>query len=128
MRIVPRRGSDESFSGGGGTGNSFEVLVSLVDGLGRRLNGSGRWPALTEAARPVMTGLRWMGLLSAEPAGSGLDRSASGGGVGGNIFLLTGGSDCWREREAMPGLTRLDAANEMPSGGRSSRPLEAGTT
>ena len=43
----------------------------------------------------------------------------SGGGVGGKTFLLFGGSDCclllWR-----PGLTRLVAAKDMLSAGRSS--------
>lgn len=47
--------------------------------------------------------------------------SCSGGGVGGKTLRLIGGSDCCLERLWRPGLTRLDAANEMDSGGRSSR-------
>jgi hypothetical protein len=46
-------------------------------------------------------------------------RSASGGGVGGKTLRLFGGSDCCL-RDWMPGLTRLVAAYEMLSAGRSS--------
>jgi len=44
-------------------------------------------------------------------------RSVSGGGVGGNMDLLVGGSDCCRDRLARPGLTRLSAAYDpvLPS-------------
>ena len=39
--------------------------------------------------------------------------------MGGNMFLLTGGSDCCL-RDWRSGLTRFEAAKEMLSGGRSS--------
>lgn len=45
--------------------------------------------------------------------------SDSGGGVGGNTFRLRGGSDCCLLLDK-PGLTRLAAANERFSAGRSS--------
>lgn len=45
--------------------------------------------------------------------------SFSGGGVGGNTLRLLGGSDCCRLL-CSPGLTRLLAANESASVGRSS--------
>ena len=65
----------------------------MVEGFGRILKGSGRGPERTEAARPVIAGL----VTEEVVAGvfrDGLDGSVSGGGVGGNIFLFTGGSDC----------------------------------
>ena len=102
------------------------VLFSVADGFGRRVKGSGLRPAFTDAARPVIAGLDEGADPDVEPLAVGLDGSASGGGVGGNIFLLTGGSDCCREREARPGFTRLDAAKEIPSGGLSSFPLVGG--
>lgn len=46
--------------------------------------------------------------------------SCSGGGVGGNIFRLIGGSDCCLDLLCRPGLTRLLAPNDMDSRGRSS--------
>lgn len=76
----------------------------LMLSLGRM----GFWPLRTEAPR----------------AGRGARPSASvawfsGGGVGGKLLRLTGGSDCCL-REERPGLTRLEAAKEMFSAGRSS--------
>lgn len=46
--------------------------------------------------------------------------SASGGGVGGNMLRLMGGSDCWRALLWSSGFTRLVAANESFSSGLSS--------
>ena len=46
--------------------------------------------------------------------------SLSGGGVGGNMFLLTGGADCCLDLLWRPGLTRLEAPKEIDSRGRSS--------
>lgn len=51
---------------------------------------------------------------------AGRTGSWSGGGVGGNMLRLTGGSDCCLDLLCSPGLTRLVAPNEMDSGGRSS--------
>ena len=45
--------------------------------------------------------------------------SDSGGGVGGNMLRLTGGSDCCLDLLWRLGRTRLEAAKEMDSGGRS---------
>lgn len=46
-------------------------------------------------------------------------RSFSGGGVGGKLLRLVGGSDCCL-RDWMPGLTRFVAAKDKFSVGRSS--------
>ena len=51
---------------------------------------------------------------------SGRIGSFSGGGVGGNMLRLTGGSDCCLDRLWRPGLTRLEAPNDIDSRGRSS--------
>ena len=47
--------------------------------------------------------------------------SWSGGGVGGNMLRLIGGSDCCLVRLRISDFTRLEAAKEMLSSGRSSR-------
>jgi len=43
--------------------------------------------------------------------------------VGGNMFRLTGGSECCLDLLCSPGLTRLVAPKEIDSEGRSSRLL-----
>lgn len=60
------------------------------------------------------------GEVRAEGGMVGRRGSFSGGGVGGNMFLLIGGSDCWRARLAMSERTRFDAAKETLSRGRGS--------
>lgn len=80
----------------------------------------------TELARVVMVGrvIRFGGGgFGGEVLGEtnvGRAWSGSGGGVGGNMLRLTGGSDCCRDLLWRPGFTRLEAANEMLSRGRSS--------
>ena len=54
---------------------------------------------------------------------AGLIGSWSGGGVGGNMLRLTGGSDCCLDLLCRPGLTRLEAPNDIDSRGRSSTSL-----
>ena len=49
--------------------------------------------------------------------------SWSGGGVGGKTFRFTGGSDCCLDLLCRPTLTRLLAAYDIVSAGRSSMPL-----
>jgi hypothetical protein len=51
---------------------------------------------------------------------AGRTGSLSGGGVGGNMLRLTGGSDCCLDLLCNPGLTRLVAPKDIDSGGRSS--------
>ena len=62
------------------------------------------------------------GEVDAEMKG-GRTGSWSGGGVGGNILRLTGGSDCNRDLLCSPGLTRFVAPKDIDSGGRSSKLL-----
>ena len=64
-----------------------------------------------------MVSLAGGGLFRREFTREGL--SASGGGVGGKTFRLVGGSDCCL-LDDRPGLTKLEAANDIASGGRSS--------
>lgn len=71
------------------------------------LAGIGFWPFRTDAPRLTLA------------CDDVLDFSDSGGGVGGKTLRLRGGSDCCRLLER-PGLTRLAAAKERFSGGRSS--------
>ena len=50
----------------------------------------------------------------------GRTRSWSGGGVGGKTLRFCGGSDCCLDLLCRPTLTRLLAAYDIESGGRSS--------
>lgn len=73
-------------------------------------------PLRKDAALPAIPGTPAPVWLLANDAGF----SPSGGGVGGNMCRLIGGSDCCLPLLCKPGLTRLVAPNEMFSGARSS--------
>jgi hypothetical protein len=76
-----------------------------------RSRGRGFGPARTDSAR-----LSVFGLSGVSAAGL----SDSGGGVGGKTLRLRGGSLCWRYLLLMSVRTRLEAAYEIFSSGRSS--------
>lgn len=78
-------------------------------------------------ARAVIGG-RAVGGEALGGTNDGLAGSWSGGGVGGNMFRLTGGSDCCRVVVLLcnPGRTRFEAAKEILSRGRSSLLVSTG--
>ena len=86
------------------------------------LRRSGRGPDLTDLARADIGGGLVVGEVSIV-ASCGRTGSVSGGGVGGNIFRLTGGADCCLALLMRSVLTRFEAANEIVSRGLSSLPI-----